>query len=105
VQHEQRQRSIGCRARQAAGMDDHVEFRRARQDDLDRGLVRPGEIAVGSGLEQRINPSRIIGGSSKTSPAEVERDDLGKVTVTVLEWQYSALSLIAVYGQSCNPSH
>jgi hypothetical protein len=37
--------------------------------------------------EQRIDPSRIIGGSSKISPAEVERDDLGKVTITVLEWQ------------------
>ena len=40
VQHDQRQRAVGRRARQAPGMGDDVELGRARQHDLDRDSGR-----------------------------------------------------------------
>ena len=60
VQHDQHQRAIGRSPRQATGMGDDIEFRRARQHDLDRDLVGPDEVAVGR-VEQRIDRRQQLG--------------------------------------------
>ena len=54
VQHDQGERAVGRRARQAAQMGDHVELGRAGQHELDASLVGAGEIAVG-GVEQPVD--------------------------------------------------
>ena len=72
VQHDQRQRAVGRRARQAAGMGDDVELGRARQHELDRDLVGPGEIAVGA-----VASSESIAASSSGWRSAVERSRSG----------------------------
>ena len=55
VQHDQRQRAVGGGPRQPSQMGHHVELRRPRQHQFDHALVGSREVAVGAGLEQRVD--------------------------------------------------
>ena len=55
VQDDQGQRAVGRRPRQPTQMGDHVELGRPRQHQFDHALVRSREVAVGTGLQQRID--------------------------------------------------
>ena len=97
VQHDQRQRSVGRRARQAAHMRDDVELGRAGQHELDGGLIGPGEVAVG-GRQQRVDRRQQLRDGATPSTGRARRTAVpssaraARLVRTMRRWRSTAIS-------------